>query len=100
MKNTMIAMISWQGSTLDRAWISAEDGVRLHGLELANMGFHDGSGVDFSEGLQTSAKLSPSTEDTEADPSTKAWAYCKGTGSKMQENCSMVGAPRRSQHSK
>lgn len=42
---------------------SPEGGVRLHGLKLASVGFHAGSGDDFSQGAPTAAKLSSCIED-------------------------------------
>lgn len=81
---------------------SPEDGVRLHSLKLPNMVFHTGYGDAFLQNAQTAAKLSSCTEDTQdarEGPPTRAWAHQNVIGSKMQENCIQVGAPRRSQYS-
>lgn len=64
-----------QGQHLMGAQGSPEDGLRLHGLKLANVGLRAGSGDDFSRGAQTAAKLSScieGTQDVRAGPPTRA----------------------------
>jgi len=67
-----------QGQHLTGAQGSPEDRVRLHGLRLANVGFHASSGDDFSQGAQTAAKLSScieETQDARVGPPTRVWAH-------------------------
>lgn len=63
---------SWPGTALDEG--STEDGVRLHSLKLAKVGFHAGSGGDLSQHAQTAANLLScvgDTQDARAGPPTR-----------------------------